>query len=366
MAGCRAPFNSIAWLDTPLWVDRALAGMGYWITLGSSRVRLTLPLENLGDAIHSSTRRIPPAPRFPGTRRPAPLRAPRSETGFALPLPDGMLLVTAVRLRIPAEGGLAVASYTTWPITQVGALFGVWLLRVEAWLDMWTGAIRQPVTRIGTPLIRAALPSEDGGLAGVAAGGSVPVVIRGQRWATPEEVTASFAAASSELDVPLAYTILRRSLVEFHAGENRLCFIDACSAAEIALAAALTAHLRAHGLTDAETEQLLRVGSGIAEAFPVYRQLIVGGQSAVSRKRVIDQLANPRNRAVHAGEHPDETVAERALETAALLVGEAVPLPRPDDIRRLTRAVARLRRARRLAASTTSSEPSDEPPSTPT
>jgi hypothetical protein len=223
--------------------------------------------------------------------------APHSETGFALPVPEGMLVVTAVRLRIPAEGDLAMQSYTTWPITRVGALFGAWLVRAEAWLDIWTGTIRQPVTRVGTPLVRAALPDGDGGLAGVGTGGPVPVVIRGQRWATPEEVTAGFAAASGELDIPLAYTILRRSLVEMHAGEYRLCVIDACSAAEVALDAALTARLRARGLTGAEAERLLRLGPGIAEAFPVYQQLVAAGQSAVSRNRLIDQLANPRNRA---------------------------------------------------------------------
>jgi hypothetical protein len=342
--------DSIAWLDTPLWVDRALAGVTYRITLGSSRVRLTLPLENVDDEIHSSVRRTPPAPRFPGRRRPAPLRAPHGETGFALPVAEGMLVVTAVRLRIPAEGDFAIGSYTTWPIAQVGALFGAWLVRAEAWLDIWTGTIRQQVTRVGTPLVRAALPDDEGGLAGLGTGGPVPVVIRGQRWATPEEVTAGFAAASGELDIPLAYTILRRSLVELHAGEYRLCVVDACSAAEVALDAALTARLRAHGLTGAETERLLRLGAGIAEAFPVYQQLVAAGQSAVSRNRVINQLANPRNRAVHAGEHPDETVAGRALETSARLVGEAVPLPRPDDIPRLARAAARRRRASSPAA----------------
>jgi len=112
----------------------------------------------------------------------------------------------------------------------------------------------------------------------------------------------------------------------------------------------LTAHLRARGLTGVETERLLRLGPGIAEAFPVYQQLVAAGQSVVSRNRVIDQLAHPRNRAVHAGEHPDQTVAERALQTAARLVGEAVPLPRPNDIPRLARAIARLRRAPRPAA----------------
>jgi HEPN domain-containing protein len=273
-----------------------------------------------------------------------------------------MLVVTAVRLRIPAEGDLAMQSYTTWPITQVGALFGAWLVRAEAWLDVWTGTIREPVMRVGTPLVRAALPGDDGGLAGLGIGGPVPVVISGQRWATPEEVAASFVAASAKLDVPLAYTVLRRALVEFYAGEYRLCVIDACSAAEIALAAALTVHLRAHGLPDAEIEQLLRLGSGIAEAFPVYRQFVPAAQSAVSRNRVIDQLANPRNRAVHAGEHPPEAVAKRALETAARLVGEAVPLPRPDDIPRLARATARLRRAHHSAAA---GPPSSEPPAAP-
>jgi hypothetical protein len=343
--------DSIAWLDTPLWVDRALAGMSYRITLGSSRVRLTLPLENVGDTIHASTRPTPPAPRFPGTRRPAPLRAPSSAAGSALVIPDGMLVVTAVRLRIPAEGNLAIGSYTTWPIGQVGGVFGAWLVRAEAWLDAWTGTIRQPVMKVGTPLIRAALPTDEGGLAGVAAGGPVPVVIRGQRWATPEEVMAGFAAASGELDVPLAHTIFRRSLVEFYAGESRLCVIDACSAAEIALATALTGHLRARGLPEAEIEQLLRLASGIADSYPTYRDIVAAGQSAVSRGQVIDQLANPRNRAVHAGEHPDEAIARRAIETAGLLVQEAVPLPRPADMLTLARSRSRRQARRRPAAS---------------
>jgi hypothetical protein len=136
----------------------------------------------------------------------------------------------------------------------------------------------------------------------------------------------------------LAHTVLRRSVVNLLAGDHRLCVIDACSASEIALGAALRAHLTAHGLDDADTAQLLRLGSGIGEAFPVYQQLVLAGPSTVSRGRVLDQLAHPRNRAVHAGEHPDETVARRALETARLLVQEAAPLPPPEEILRQTRA----------------------------
>ena len=110
----------------------------------------------------------------------------------------------------------------------------------------------------------------------------MPVVIRGQRWATPDEVIAAFAAASGGLDVPLAHIVLRRSLVELHAGEYRLCVIDACSAAEIALDAALTARLHARGLQDGEIERLLRRSSGISQAFSLYRDLVMAGQSAVT------------------------------------------------------------------------------------
>jgi hypothetical protein len=46
-------------------------------------------------------------------------------------VPDGLLLVSAVRLQIPAEGDLAIESYTNWPIETVGACFGEWLIRAE-------------------------------------------------------------------------------------------------------------------------------------------------------------------------------------------------------------------------------------------
>src|SRR5258708_18635052 len=60
----------------------------------------------------------------------------------------------------------------------------------------------------------------------------------------------------------LAHTMLRRSLVELHAGDYRLCVIDACSAAEIALNAATTARLPAHRLAAAAKETLVPLGSG--------------------------------------------------------------------------------------------------------
>src|SRR5258708_22122206 len=50
----------------------------------------------------------PARPAIPRNAAAGPLRAPRSETGFALPVPDGMLLVTAGRVRIPGGGRLPI------------------------------------------------------------------------------------------------------------------------------------------------------------------------------------------------------------------------------------------------------------------
>jgi hypothetical protein len=260
-----------------------------------------------------------------------------------LVIPDGLLVVPAVLLRIPADGDLTIESYATWPVRTVAEAFGAWLVRAEAWLDAWTGSVRQSVTKGGTPLIRAAIPDGDGGLAGVGSGGPVPVVIQGQRWATGEEVRAGFAAASSEFDFPLAHGVLRRSVLELYAGEYRLCVIDACSAAEIALSNVMQAHLTGRGLNQDGVEQLLRLAPGIDAAFRVYRQLVMAGASAASRNSVSEQLARPRNRAVHAGQHIDETAARRAVETARLLVQEADPLPAPNDVLRQARAMSRRR-----------------------
>jgi hypothetical protein len=77
--------DSIAWLDTSLWVDRALAGVSYWIKLGPSRVRLTLPLENVDDAIQAA------AASCASRRRTYPLRdKPRRPVAMPVLEPGGL------------------------------------------------------------------------------------------------------------------------------------------------------------------------------------------------------------------------------------------------------------------------------------
>ena len=51
----------------------------------------------------------------------------------------------------------------------------------------------------------------------------------------------------------------------------------------------------------------------------------------------MDQLAKPRNDAVHAGVSSTQNDAQRAIETANAIVEAAAPLPEPADARRLAR-----------------------------
>jgi hypothetical protein len=51
----------------------------------------------------------------------------------------------------------------------------------------------------------------------------------------------------------------------------------------------------------------------------------------VSENQVMDQLANPRNKAAHGGSPLDPKLKQCALVTARKIVSTAAPLPAPND-----------------------------------
>ena len=55
--------------------------------------------------------------------------------GTAQLVPDGLLVVGVIRLRMLADGDLALGSYADWPITTFAAAFGTWMIWTEAWLN---------------------------------------------------------------------------------------------------------------------------------------------------------------------------------------------------------------------------------------
>jgi len=80
----------------------------------------------------------------------------------------------------------------------------------------------------------------------------------------------------------------------------------------------------------------MKQSSGAVELFRLF--VIAGARPALSDSRVMDQLAKPRNDAVHAGSRSTVVDARKAIETATLIVKAAAPLPEPAEAIRKARS----------------------------
>ncbi|MFG2951063.1 hypothetical protein [Streptomyces adustus] len=111
-------------------------------------------------------------------------------------------------------------------------------------------------------------------------------------------------------------------------GDLRKAVIDAATAAEVALASYIRDRLKAkpHGLSPEFIDEMIKDVNGIANLYVLCKHL--GGEPGVSsKKKVIDQLANVRNRAAHAGESPTVDQATTAIRHAVTIVYALRPLP---------------------------------------
>jgi hypothetical protein len=154
------------------------------------------------------------------------------------------------------------------------------------------------------------------------------MAVFGQRPSTVAEIRGAFALASRQCHLPLMYAMLSRARTAFAHGEMRQSVIDACTAAEVALAEPVRAWME-EASGPSETVEKVLGHSGIVELFRLYVSL--GGRLAVHEKRLMSQLAEPRNRATHAGASPGLDEARRALDTASAIVSDAVPLTTPTN-----------------------------------
>ena len=193
--------------------------------------------------------------------------------------------VRAVRLQIFVDQG------DDYPLKQLGQLssaFDDWFRIAKNWLCAWTGQVRGSRSPDDHSQIHVVLPTTSGQLAlygsPLFAGG----VIIGERSPTRNEVLAAFARASASDDVPLPYEFLLRAVSE----EPRQAIIDSCTAAEVALSAAVRQFLQESQVPTKSLDSILRT-TGVVELFRIF--LVIGGRPDVSESRVMDQLAYPRN-----------------------------------------------------------------------
>jgi hypothetical protein len=155
------------------------------------------------------------------------------------------------------------------------------------------------------------------------------VLVQGQRAFTPMEVRGAFAAASRGFPLPLEHRLLADAVMHAHRDEHRQAAISACSAVEVALAAEARRLLVRGGRSEDEADSVLKGVRGVVE---LYRLTAVRRAGLpVSIGRVMDQLAAPRNDAVHGGRDVEETTAAAALRTAGEILRAVSPLPGPGS-----------------------------------
>jgi hypothetical protein len=113
----------------------------------------------------------------------------------------------------------------------------------------------------------------------------------------------------------------------------------------MALGRAVRNHLLARSVDKSVIDSILKRANGIVEVFRLH---MVAADSAISLKKVIDQLAGPRNDAAHDGLAPSTLVAKKALETAGQMLHEVSPLEDPHLL------IKRVRRELRVSSTVSS------------
>jgi hypothetical protein len=197
-----------------------------------------------------------------------------------------------------------------------------WLDCFRSWIGIWTNTPQIDLSQTLHPLIKGAYKS--GGIwTRFSSHGQTMTLVRGTYLAEADVMTAAIRAATRNIHLPAEYAMLTRSVNGAHGNKLRDAVMDACTAAELALSAAIREHLDNKDITRNSSEEILKNTTGLVEVFRLYATAL---GSSISINKVKSDLAGPRNLAIHRGDIPTVEVARRALKTATEIIFEARPL----------------------------------------
>jgi hypothetical protein len=139
------------------------------------------------------------------------------------------------------------------------------------------------------------------------------------------ESTAQFRSLFvPKIDLPPEHRLLMQAIMALAEADYRRAAIDAGTASEVALAAAIYDELSSKGLNPEFIDRTIRIANGLDGLFSVYQSF--GHALQISQGNVRANLATVRNEAAHAGRVPSREVATRAVELAHALVTAAHPV----------------------------------------
>ncbi len=303
------------------------------MAIGGNQGKIGLPrLPDSGIPVAGSVSNLE-EPSF-GTRRLPELTVRSSEFGWGyVSSSRGDTFIHALRVRI------AVGSQHNEIPNQLsgfGRAFDAWFSIVRDWICAWSGQVRDRDRHRDECHIHATIRNKrQAGLYGSGVTlGSVLVV--GERAATRDEVIAAFDCASANYRLPLHHTLLQRAQSDAMVGNYRRAVIDACTATEVSLGNAVRRTLKSNSVPDETAKNTLRQVTGVVELFRLF--VILGARPSVSEGRVINQLAQPRNEAAHAGDSSTLERARNAIETAGRILAAADGVPTTVQARRSARS----------------------------
>jgi hypothetical protein len=146
-----------------------------------------------------------------------------------------------------------------------------------------------------------------------------PPAYIGRKGMTLSEWRHALLLAESLRMPPVEYTYLRDARGSLRAGSTRRAVLDAATAAEISLAKLLDDRITLGG--ESAREALKAVNRGLMRAVNALRDIY----RIALPEDIWEGLADPRNKAIHAGDKPSRDAAKRALDIAAELVELATP-----------------------------------------
>lgn len=221
------------------------------------------------------------------------------------------------------EGVIAAAEDNADAAHSFGDQFATWFRLLETWTLLWTGhSLSSQITSEAPTL---SLMFEHGSGSGYHP--PIMVQIPSDDGITSTTFQAACDRASDGDLPPLPWQLL----VKARNGEDRrLSLVDAATAAEVSIEKRITDELERRGMSAHEADAVLRPATGIVDKLRLLEALVPrpSAQSSLLA-RVADQVARPRNAAVHAAHAPDGAVLERALSTAEILIERYWPMPRP-------------------------------------
>lgn len=204
---------------------------------------------------------------------------------------------------------------------QLSDEFLAWFEIVQYWAASWS---HEPPRQIGQSRNSVFhVPTGHGHMAG--SGARLGTVFFGAEPLTLEQLQGAFRRASRGEHLPPEHRLLMSAELAQHERDFRQTVIDAGSAAEVALGAAIAEYLRIRRVPTEFIEQAIINANGVVGLTSLYSSL--GSTLPISRNRVANELARVRNDAAHGGIMPADVQARQALQHARALVEAAQPLP---------------------------------------